>query len=291
MAKILFVLTAADRWTLADGTEQPTGFWAEEAIGPYQVFKDAGYEIVVTTPGGVAPTVDALSLTPEFNGGPEGAEQMQQAVRDATELTHPIPIEDVQLSDYAAVFVPGGWGPMEDLSVDEAVGRLMTERLASGKPLALVCHGPAALLTTAGADGTSPFAGYRLTSLSNAEERQNGLADKAKWLLEDRLVELGVDYRDREPFSPHVEVDRSLFTGQNPASAVPLAQEVLNALRAAGSDSPNITLVRRLYDSRLAPRSSARSCPRTSCGTSPPASRTAVSTAAGRASGGTSSAR
>lgn len=40
MAKILFLITAADHWTLADGFEQPSGFWAEEAIGPYGVFKE-----------------------------------------------------------------------------------------------------------------------------------------------------------------------------------------------------------------------------------------------------------
>ncbi len=50
MAKILFLITAADHWTLADGFEQPSGFWAEEAIGPYGVFKEAGYEIVAATP-------------------------------------------------------------------------------------------------------------------------------------------------------------------------------------------------------------------------------------------------
>ena len=59
--KILLVITAADRWTLADGTQQPTGLWAEEAIGPYEAFTDAGYEIDVATPGGVPPTVDALT--------------------------------------------------------------------------------------------------------------------------------------------------------------------------------------------------------------------------------------
>jgi putative intracellular protease/amidase len=230
MATILFVLTAADHWTLSDGTQQPTGYWAEEAIGPDRVFKDAGYEIAAATPGGVPPTVDAASLTADFNSGPEGAREMQDAVRDATELAHPIRLEDVRLGDYAAVFVPGGWGPMEDLSVVPKVGSLMSEMLATGKPLALVCHGPAALLTTAALDAPSPFAGHRLTSLSNAEERMNGLANRAKWLLEDRLVELGVDYRAGEPFAPHVEVDHNLYTGQNPASAVPLAQEVLGAL-------------------------------------------------------------
>ncbi len=171
MTKILFVITAATHWTLADGTRQPAGFWAEEALGPYEIFTEAGYEIAAATPGGVPPTADALSLTPEFNGGPEGAERMKAALRDATELAHPMRIEDVRIDDYDAVFYPGGWGPMEDLPDNAESGRLLTDWLASGKPLALVCHGPAALLATIDADGKSPFAGYRLTGLSNAEEK------------------------------------------------------------------------------------------------------------------------
>lgn len=231
MTKILFVITAATHWTLADGYRQPAGFWAEEALGPYAVFKEAGYEIAAATPGGVPPTADALSLTPDFNGGPEGAERMKAALAAATELANPMRIEDVRIDDYDAVFYPGGWGPMEDLPDNAESGKLLTQWLASGKPLSLVCHGPAALLATVDADGTSPFHGYRLTGLSNAEETQNGLADRAKWLLQDRLVaDLGADYREADPFTPHVEVDRTLFTGQNPVSAVPLAQELVKAL-------------------------------------------------------------
>ncbi|WP_343242855.1 hypothetical protein [Streptomyces sp. SID12501] len=62
MAKDLFLVTAADHWTRADGAGQPSGFWAEEAIAPYGVFEAAGYEIGAATPGGVPPTADALSL-------------------------------------------------------------------------------------------------------------------------------------------------------------------------------------------------------------------------------------
>ncbi|GHA26139.1 hypothetical protein GCM10010303_40940 [Streptomyces purpurascens] len=162
MTKILFVITAADHWTLADGTRQPTGFWAEEALGPYQIFKEAGYQIAAATPGGVPPTVDVLSLSPDFNNGEEGAERMRTALREATELAHPMRIEDVTIDDYEAVFYPGGWGPMEDLPGDAASGKLLTDWITSGKPVSLVCHGPAALLATIGPDGTSPYAGYRL---------------------------------------------------------------------------------------------------------------------------------
>ncbi|MEE1794434.1 type 1 glutamine amidotransferase domain-containing protein [Streptomyces sp. BE308] len=232
MAKILFVVTGADHWTLADGTKHPTGFWAEEAVAPYEAFKAAGHEVVVATPGGVVPTVDRGSLAPEVNGGQEGADRVAAGLDAFTELRRPIALEGVDLDAYDAVFYPGGHGPMEDLAVNADSGRLLTEALASGKPLGVVCHAPAALLAATGPDGVNAFAGYRLTGFTNAEERQAGLADKAKWLLQDRLVEIGADFQESEPWAPFVIVDRNLVTGQNPASSAPLAAELVKKLAA-----------------------------------------------------------
>ncbi|MFG2793427.1 type 1 glutamine amidotransferase domain-containing protein [Streptomyces sp. NPDC048419] len=229
MSKILFVLTGADHWTLADGTLHPTGFWAEEAVAPYEAFKAAGYEIVVATPGGVVPSVDKASLAPEFNGGQENADRVAAVLTAATELQHPVRLEDVNLDDYAAVYYPGGHGPMEDLAVDAESGRLLTRALESGKPLGVVCHGPAALLA-AERDGVNTFAGYQVAAFTNAEETQSGFADKAKWLLQDRLTEAGVQVQVGEPWAPKVVVDRNLITGQNPASSAPLAEELLKRL-------------------------------------------------------------
>ncbi|GAA0796137.1 peptidase [Spirilliplanes yamanashiensis] len=214
------MLTGADHWTLADGTRHPTGFWAEEVTVPYEAFTAAGHEVVVATPGGVVPTVDDGSLTDDT---------VATAVEAMTELRRPIALADVRLGDYAAVYYPGGHGPMEDLATDAESGRLLGEALASGRPLGVVCHGPAALLAT-GADGASPFAGYRLTGFSNAEETQGGLAPRAPWLLQDRLAGLGADVVVAEPWAPHVVVDRNLVTGQNPASSAGVAEEMLRAL-------------------------------------------------------------
>ncbi|MGX1809476.1 type 1 glutamine amidotransferase domain-containing protein [Nocardia sp. NPDC055321] len=230
MARVLFVMTGVDHWTLNDGTKHPTGYWAEEFAAPYEAQRAAGHEIVVATPGAVVPTVDRGSLAPDANGGPAGAEKIAETLRAAVELTRPVDLAGVRLEDYDAVYYPGGHGPMEDLAVNADSGRLLTAALASGKPLGVVCHAPAALLATADADGRSPFAGYRVAAFSNAEETQAGLADKAPWLLQDRLIALGVDYREGEPWAPHIEVDRNLYTGQNPASSAPLAAELLKVL-------------------------------------------------------------
>jgi len=230
VSKILFVVTAARHWTLADGTQHPTGFWAEELAAPFRTFTAAGHEVVVATPGGEVPVVDQASLAADANGGQEQADRVKAELEDIDQLHAPLRLEDVELGDYAAVFYPGGHGPMEDLSVDATSARLLTDTLSSGKPLGIVCHAPAALLATVEAEGGSPFAGYRLTGFTNAEEAQAGLADKAAWLLQDRLTELGVDFREGEPWAPHVEVDRNLYTGQNPASSQPLAEKILETL-------------------------------------------------------------
>ncbi|WP_033330828.1 type 1 glutamine amidotransferase domain-containing protein [Streptomyces novaecaesareae] len=223
MADILFVLTGSDVWTLNDGTKHPTGFWAEEAVVPYQSFTAAGHRVTVATPGGVVPVADRASLT-----DPATAE----AVAAIAELRQPLVLAEVDSADYDAVFYPGGHGPMEDLAVDADSGRLLTRALASGRPLGVVCHGPAALLAARTEDGGSPFAGYRLTGFTNAEETQAGLADRAPWLLQDRLVGLGADFEEGEPWAPHVVVDRNLVTGQNPASSAPVATELLKLLAA-----------------------------------------------------------
>lgn len=229
MAKILFVLTGADHWTLNDGTKHPTGFWAEEFVAPYEAFTYAGHEIVVASPGAVVPTVDQGSLSADANGGQEAADHIATVLGKAAELKNPIDLATVDLDAYDAVFYPGGHGPMEDLAVSEDSARVLNDTLTSGKPLAVVCHGPAALLAT-GRNGESPFRGYEVTAFTNAEETQAGLADKAPWLLQDRLNDLGVTFNEGAPWAPNVVVDRNLHTGQNPASSAPLAQRILEAL-------------------------------------------------------------
>jgi putative intracellular protease/amidase len=218
MAKILFIMTAADAWTLADGSKHPTGFWAEEAVVPYEAFTAAGHEVVVATPGGVVSPVDEASLSGD------DAEHLRSVIDSAPAFRQPIALADVRLSDYAAVYVPGGHGPMEDLAVDATSGALLDETLAAGKPLGVVCHGPAALLPASG------FAGYTVTAFTNEEETQAGNASKARWLLEDRLNAAGLKVVTGAPWASHIQVDRTLVTGQNPASSSAVADALLEQL-------------------------------------------------------------
>ncbi|WP_020579442.1 type 1 glutamine amidotransferase domain-containing protein [Actinopolymorpha alba] len=230
MARILFVMTGASYWTLRDGTRHPTGYWAEEFAAPYSALTGAGHEVVVATPNGVVPYVDVMSLRPSMAGSEQIALEQEGTLRSAEELRRPIELASARLEDYDAVYYPGGHGPMEDLWVNADSGRLLTAALASGKPLAIVCHAPAAMLA-ARRHGVSPFAGYRVTAYTNDEEDAVGLAAKARWLLEDELINMGVHFSRGEIWKPYTVEDRNLRTGQNPASAAPLAQELLKVLK------------------------------------------------------------
>jgi putative intracellular protease/amidase len=124
---------------------------------------------------------------------------------------------------------------MSDLAFDADVGRLLTAQLASGNPLFIVCHAPAAMLATR-IHGVSPFKGYKVTCFTNKEEEAVGLASKATWLLETELKEkVGVDFSSVEMWKPYMVEDRNLVTGQNPQSAEVLAKRLLEVLKTQPS--------------------------------------------------------
>ncbi|WP_055495361.1 type 1 glutamine amidotransferase domain-containing protein [Streptomyces sp. TP-A0356] len=230
MTRVLFAVSGVDYWTLADGTRHPCGFWPEELAVPHEIFRGAGFDLTIATPGAAVPTADEAGFTAAMNGGSEEPGRRFRAYLDgiADELRAPADLDRVDVAAFDFVFVPGGHGPMEDLAVSEAFGTLLREFTEAGKAVAAVCHGPAALLPARDASGNWLFAGRRVTGFSNAEEAQVGLAEKAAWCLEDRLLSSGGRFEQSgTPWQPHVVVDGNLCTGQNPASSAPLADRLV----------------------------------------------------------------
>ncbi|MEU5389057.1 type 1 glutamine amidotransferase domain-containing protein [Kitasatospora cineracea] len=229
--RALFVVSAADHWTLRDGTRHPSGYWGEELAVPHREFTAAGWQVTLATPGGRPPTLDRLSMS-RTAGLPRTLREVSAYLGSIrTELARPVALDAVDPDDFDTVFYPGGHGPMEDLAQDPVSGALLTRVLRSGRPLGLLCHAPAALLAARDEGGSWPFTGYRMTALSNTEEKLNSFGRKAAWLLEDRLRAEGAHYvKGRLPLLPFTTADRNLHTGQNPASSARLATQLLAAL-------------------------------------------------------------
>ena len=119
---------------------------------------------------------------------------------------------------------------MQDLAVDADSAALISATVSAGRPLAAVCHGLAALLPARDAAGQPLVAGRRITGFSDEEERIGGLADRAPFLLETSLRELGADIEVTTPWSDHTIIDGLLITGQNPQSSASAAQALIAAL-------------------------------------------------------------
>jgi putative intracellular protease/amidase len=233
MTRVLFAVSGSDYWTLADGTRHPCGYWPEELAVPHEVFAQAGFDITIATPGAVSPTADEAGFSAAMNGGSEEPGRRFRAYLDSISgpLSAPTALEDADPADYDLVFVPGGHGPMEDLAASGSFGQLVAGFTALGKPVAAVCHGPAALLPAVDDDGKWLFGGRRVTGFSNTEEEQVGFAGRAPWLLEDRLSSSGGSFEaSGAPWAAHVVVDGNLYTGQNPASSLPLATALVQTL-------------------------------------------------------------
>lgn len=244
MTRVLLAVSGSDHWTLNDGTRHPCGFWPEELAVPHEIFTGAGFETTIATPGGTTPVPDEAGFTAEMNGGSDEPGARFRAYLDSIrdQLQSPVRLEDVDVADYDLVFVPGGHGPMEDLAVSAEFGALVCAFADAGKPVAAVCHGPAALLPARASDGSWRFDGRRVTGFTNAEETQVGFDERAPWLLEDRLRSAGGAFENNsQPWTPHVVADGVLFTGQNPASSRPLADLLVENVRGVAPDAETVT--------------------------------------------------
>lgn len=107
MSNVLIVLSAAETWTRADGTEYPTGYWAEEFVVIHEKFVAAGATVDIATPAGQPPTADPHSLDPDV-AGPEVPRFVAYLDAIAGTLEAPLDLAEVSVADYDAVVVPGG---------------------------------------------------------------------------------------------------------------------------------------------------------------------------------------
>jgi len=93
MTRIAYLVTSARELTLADGTQHPTGYFAEEALKPYERFADAGFDVTVITPDGQPPYADPYGLSWFFHYSEEDKDYLASVVR-----TFAHDVDDIRLT-------------------------------------------------------------------------------------------------------------------------------------------------------------------------------------------------
>jgi putative intracellular protease/amidase len=127
---------------------------------------------------------------------------------------------------------------MFDLAHLPTSHQLLNEFHAAGKIISSVCHGPGALAYAKLPSGKYLLDGEPVTGYSNVEEEMAGVREIMPFSLEDALASAsGGGYEKAgEPLDVHVAVGRGgrLVNGQNPASAGPTGEAILESLRRLG---------------------------------------------------------
>lgn len=258
-ANVLVVLSDAAQLEMKDGKSVPTGFYFNELMQPVKMLLDAGHTLTFATPLGNAPTMDMSSFDKSYFGGSQEAFDAHDALMQQLKLLSPQAspvlslsrVEQMGFGQFDALYVPGGRAPLQDLTRSPLMGRLLTHFHTQGKTTALVCHGPVALLSTLPQPGgflqqltdkgqVKPrpdwiYAGYKMTVMSTVEEKlaqKRFVGGEMKYMPQAAFEQAGGDYQSNlVPFKSFMVTDRELITGQNPASTLEVANELLKRLK------------------------------------------------------------
>ena len=192
--RVLVVGSNATRIELRGGGTGPTGQYLNETVVPAMALIEAGYDLVLATPSGAKPHIDAASNSPQHFGGDQNAYQRAKAFyADHPSMNEVSTLRSVierGLQNYLGAFVPGGQAPAVDLMQDADAGEIFRHFHDQGKPTAFLCHGPIATIAAmprarefraaliAGDEEKAaelargwPYAGYEMTVFSGSEEK------------------------------------------------------------------------------------------------------------------------
>jgi putative intracellular protease/amidase len=219
MTAVLMVLTSHDS---LGTTGRSTGWFLSEAAHPWKLFFDAGWTMSWVSPLGGNPAMDGADLK-----DPVQAEFLKVF---GSKGPHTMTPNDVDPSEFDAIFYVGGHGAMWDFPNNTELAKIATSIYEGGGVVAAVCHGPAGLINIKLTDGSYLVNGKNVAGFTNDEETAVGLADVVPFLLANKLTERNAIHRPRAPFEANVIADGRLITGQNPASATGVAKAVYDAI-------------------------------------------------------------
>lgn len=216
--------------TLGEGGKA-TGVFGSEMTVPYYAFLDAGMEVdIASIKGGEIP------VEPYSMGWPLGTPSDYRFKKDTVALAkmkNSIPVAEVDISSYDAIFLSGGWGAAYDFAQSEDLAALVTAANADDDVIGSVCHGALGLVNAQGTDGAPLIEGRTVTGVTDIQIEQLGISMTPKHPeseLRAAKANFEADTAFRDIFATHVSVDGNLVTGQNQNSGAEAAHRMLELL-------------------------------------------------------------
>jgi putative intracellular protease/amidase len=222
MKKILIPVT--NHATLGT-TDKANGTYSPELTHALHVFLAAGLEYdIASIKGGKAPLYGTDIEGDTVNSTILNNDDFKNRINNT------IPVSQINIDDYAAVYYPGGFGLLSDLVDNEDFAKLSAKHYEDGGIISAVCHGPAALLPITLSNGEKLLASKSVTGFTREEEIDFGTIDDIPFLLEESLARGAARYSKVQPWGVFVIEDDRVITGQNPSSAHAVGQAVVDQL-------------------------------------------------------------
>jgi len=224
--KILVICTSKYLLEMANGKLFDTGHQASETFVPLYHFDKCGFQFDIATPDGSAVAVEEWTF-PMALGYESKLREIQGKLQE--KLANPMKLADVplKLEPYAAIFLPGGHGPVIEMHKIEALGALLRSAHEQALPTISLCHGPSALRAAA-LGGDFPYKGYKLCVFPDKTDRFTpklgylpGYMKQEDW-VEKQLKDLGCLVQNKE-MDNRTCVDRELITGSSQLASQTLA--------------------------------------------------------------------
>lgn len=222
----LIITTSNDE---LDKCDNKTSIWMEALATAYFILKDGGEFITIASLHGGEIPLDSDSKLPA--AATKNTIRCRQDAQAAYYFSHSLPLNEVKAENFDLVFIADGYGAMFDFADNKKLNQILEDFYHQNKPIGLVGHGVVALLSLKALDGELLVKGKRLTGFSNTEEELNRMDDKLPFLLESRLISLGALYSNAPAFKSYVVADGNMITGQNSASSIETAKQLLALAR------------------------------------------------------------
>lgn len=228
--RILFILASSK----VHGTSTlPASISFGEVVHAWDTFHAAGYAMDFVSPdGGDVPILDAYVS--------DDVEARLKDDRIMSGLRNTAKPAQIDASRYRAVYYVGGSNAMYGVAehpVLQEIAMQVYER--HGGVISAVCHGTAGIVNLKLASGGYLVSGKRISGYPEEHEQQGAAYFKQFPFLMRKTVESrGGLFHVVDSDEPYIEVDGRVVTGQNYASATPVAQAVVDVLRTLANPQP-----------------------------------------------------
>ncbi len=202
-----------------------------EYAPPFHVFVMHGYEVDFVSPRGgpVEFAMDPLGIS-------SYAIKYENFLGKAGNTLEP---GDIDVADYRAVYVGGGYGTLFDVAFNEELMTLIGAIYESGGVVGGCGHGPGGFANATLEDGGYLVAGKRVAGFPNATERAKPWAEQGSllpFLVEDQLRRNGAQAENKETLADKhtVVVDQRIVSSMFLPSAALVAEEMVRLLAREG---------------------------------------------------------